>query len=244
MACWELANIFQESCWAGEETVGEELHKRHAVDLVADHRVLFEASNLGCEGEQIRLLDIEQGLLAKAVTRQKQALAQAVVDGKGKHAIQAMHKFIAPFGIAVNQDLGIRMACEKAMSPLGEFPAKFSMIVDHAVEDDGKGAVGMAHRLVTFSQVDNGKAAMTEKDAHVGIRNMSVSVWASMRLRVGHVHQDADIARSCKTGNAAHTRPPTDNQRLSPAGQGRRKKERGEPGIPGGTAGSRWRERQ
>ena len=98
------------------------------------------------------------------IARQPERLRPRVEQGEGEHAVEAMHAFLAPLAIAVQDDFGVAGSAENM--PLGlQFGADFSEIVDFAVEDDGQALILSQHRLRAAGQVDDRQAQMAKADA-------------------------------------------------------------------------------
>ena len=81
-------------------------------------------------------------------------------------------------------------------------------VVNFAVEHDDEAAVLVEHRLAAALQVDDGQAAVAERDAVVD--KIALAVRAAVGDEVGHLlHNGARLARLVvlfsKAGNATHS---------------------------------------
>ena len=70
-----------------------------------------------------------------------------------------------------------------------ELGGQVAVVVDFAVEDDGDRSILVEHRLVPGRDVDDGQAAMAQRD--VGFDQKALIVRPAMRDRVGHALEQA-----------------------------------------------------
>ena len=150
--------------------VGEARAQRHALDqrLVRCRRGQKRQQGLHLRGEGKAAVGqggVEQGLLAEAVARQEQRALHVVPDGQGPHAVESRQAVGAPLGVGGEDHFRIGLAAE-VVALGGQFGADLEEVIDLAVEGDPVAALRIAHRLLAvFRQVEDGQAAVAERDA-------------------------------------------------------------------------------
>ena len=82
--------------------------------------------------------------------------------------------------------------------------AQLAMIVDLAVEDDADALVDVPHRLAAAVAIYDGEPAVPEIDSCLGVEILALAVRPAMRQGCGHRCQIGLVARTGKSGNAAH----------------------------------------
>jgi hypothetical protein len=116
----------------------------------------------GCKADAAGRDAVIQRLDAEAVTRQEQLLAVAVPQGKGEHAMQAGGAVLAPFGIGLENNLGIP-AGRKVVAAVAQLLPQFGVVVDGAVEDQHMTRLAVDHGLVgTFGKVNDREAPVPQ----------------------------------------------------------------------------------
>ena len=98
-------------------------------------RVRQQGLDLAAEQQAVIGQRIEQRLDAAAVPRQEQCARPRRPDGKSKDAVEALHAGDPPFGIGMQQDLGVRTAGESMTAPFQQ-SAQFRRVVQFPVIND------------------------------------------------------------------------------------------------------------
>jgi len=129
----------------------------------------------------------EHRLEPEAVARQRQAAFRPVPDGEGEHAVQrGQRPRLAPSVPSLDQDLGVRRAAERDAFGL-QRPAQVPVVVDFAVVGDREAARGRYHGLrARVGQVDDGEAALAERDAGPRVCPDPRSIGSAMREGIVH----------------------------------------------------------
>ena len=168
--------------------------------------MLEERGEFAGEGEALALLKIVERLFAEAVARAEEALPRAVVDDEGPHPVQPLGETFAPLAVAVEQHLGVAMIGDELAAARLQLGAECGVVVDLAVEGDAKLAVARPHRLRAAAEIDDGEAAMPEKNARTFLRPMPLRIRPAMRDGAGHPAQHAEVAVAREARYAAHRR--------------------------------------
>ena len=139
------------------------------------------------------------------VARTEQRLRMAVPERKREHAAQFVQHRLAPLLVAVQQDLGIRAGGEGVPGGLQLF-AQGLEVVNFAVEHDDEAAVLVIHRLAAALQVDDGQAALPQRDR--AFQKLALAVRPAVGDAVHHRLQDLGrvFPRADKTNDSTHKR--------------------------------------
>ncbi|MNC55827.1 hypothetical protein D3C75_1053810 [compost metagenome] len=108
-------------------------------------------------------LAIEQRFDSKPVTCQKQMLAYAVPDSKGKDSVQLLSAVRPPFHVGVEQNLRVTLG-QEAVPALFELAFELACIIQFAVIHKGIDLFVMAgdHRLCAVLGVNNAQSAVSK----------------------------------------------------------------------------------
>src|SRR5262249_43210312 len=95
------------------------------------------------------------------------------------------------------------------MRALAKFLAKPQMVVDLAVQDDHVAPASRVHRLgASFGEIEDGEAAMTERQSHLEIKPRVARIRATMAQCGGHrfdvILRVTETRLTPETGQAAH----------------------------------------
>ena len=204
----EFGNALNRGVRRGNESMGEELDPCY-LRLVARSQWMFkEGGQLGGKCKGAVPLKVVERLLSKTVAGQKKSPRPGIVDGKSPHAIEAGKHALAPFAPGVEEDLGVRVVGCENMSLAEEFAAKFRVVVNFSVEDDGQRSIGGHHRLRAACEVNDRKSAMPQKHACIGFFKITLRVRPAMSEPTGHALQIRAAARADESGYAAHQTGP------------------------------------
>src|SRR5436190_9600788 len=80
------------------------------------------------------------------------------------------------------------------------------VIIDFTVEDDRDGIILVPHRLCTTGDIENGQAAMPEKDRAVRVEIETFAVGTAVGERICHADDVGTTASADKACDAAHQR--------------------------------------
>ena len=147
--------------------------------------VAQEGLGFGGEDDAIVSKGIPEGLLAETVTGKEEVAGVGVVDGEGEHALEMVEHGLAVAGVEVEQHLGIA-GRTKRRAVDSELAAEFRVVVDLAIEGDGKRRVGQAHRLARAGRVDDGQSLKADGAAAVRGDKGGGLVRAAVSERVSH----------------------------------------------------------
>ena len=133
----------------------------------------------------IRRLAIIQRLDAEHIPRQKEAVRFRVPDGEGKHPTHAVEDALAPFGVAVHQNLAVSVTLEM-IAFLLELGTDLLVIIDLTVKHQRVTAAFIVQRLIAgVRQVDD---RQTAKAQHSTLGHMvAAAVRSAMTDRVHHL---------------------------------------------------------
>src|SRR5690606_27060531 len=96
--------------------------------------------------------------------RRERPARDALVDDEREHAVEALDAPLAPFGIRLQNDLGIARRPE-AMPEIFELEPKLLEVVDATVEDDDEIVILVDHRLRRARrQIEDLQTAMADGD--------------------------------------------------------------------------------
>jgi hypothetical protein len=128
---------------------------------------------------------------AEPVTRHDRAAAVTLVQDEGEHALEAINAGLAPSRPCLDDDLGVALGKEAVAETL-KLLAKFRIVVEAAVEDQGDPELGIDHGLLgLFRQIDDLEAAMTQSDGTP--QNDPGAVRPSRRQGLGHALQGVGV---------------------------------------------------
>ncbi|MNO51799.1 hypothetical protein D3C76_422010 [compost metagenome] len=115
-----------------------------------------------------------QRLDAEAVAGDEQALAVALPDGEGKHAVEFRQQRFAPGMETLEQHFGVATGIE-GITQAFKFAAQFREVVDRAVEGQGQSQLIVDHRLRrTVRQVHDFQAAMAQGNRPLAVKTPGV----------------------------------------------------------------------
>ncbi len=111
-------------------------------------RILEERFQLGPEDHaRARQLGVVERLDAEAIACEHEPSSDRIPDRKGEHAAEFLHAQLAPFLVAVDDDLGVGFGAE-AVAVRDQLRANRGEVVDLAVEDGPDGAILVAQGLI------------------------------------------------------------------------------------------------
>ena len=184
---------FQDRTVIGDIPPGEIVLHRPGIDIAAQQRMREKTFQLACESETpVTELRREQRLHPQPVARQEQGPVAMVVKCEGEHAVQAAQAIRPPFLPGGEDDFGIAIGPENG-AEASEFTPQFGEIVDLAIEDDGRPAIGGMHRLRRPFEIDDRQAPVAEPHTLGG--PYSGTVRAAMSQRVGHLPHAGRVHR-------------------------------------------------
>ena len=203
----ELVNAFVDGAWRRHVEQGEIFVDGLRTPLarhvgILEQRLQLRAEDQAAAGQ----LRVVERLHADAIPREQQAALPGVPDGEREHAAEALDRAVAPFLVAVDDDLGVGAGAE-AMAARRQVRPHVGEVVDLAVEDGPDGAVFVAERLIAGREIDDAEPPVSEPDA--GRDVIPGGVGSTMRDRVGHRGQHAAVDRTKRVvveapGYAAH----------------------------------------
>ena len=158
------------------------------------------------KSERAGALGVIERLDAEPVARQHDAPGIALPDREREHAVEALDAARAPFGVSLEDDLGVALR-EEAVTLGRELAAQLAIIVDAAVEHDGEAKLRIDHRLLRCgSKIDDAQAPMAEGDAilHEGAARVRPARVHSLRHGCNATAGGASIEGHF-TANAAHS---------------------------------------
>ena len=169
----------------GDVAPGKVILDRQWIYLATQQRMREQALEFAGKGQAaIAQFGSEKRFYAQTVACQKQRAVRVVVQREGKHAVQALQAIRAPFLPRGEDDLCVPLGPEYC-AKRGKLAAQFAEIVNLAVEDDGRAAIGRMHRLGRAFQIDDRQAPMAQ--ANPGIGPDPRSVRSAMGKSVGHL---------------------------------------------------------
>jgi hypothetical protein len=184
-----------------------------AIQLRLPVRVGGQRLQLRAEQQRRTLRGILLGpvdrLDAEPVAHQPDFALLAVPQRKGEHADEARDSFFhAPGDAGLQQHFGIRCATEVNSRKIARH---IGGVEDLAVVADDETFIGAQHRLrAGFGQVDNGEAAMTQRQAGAGIDPVGIAIGSAIGDGIGHrldlpcQQVGGGSAPGQEAGNAAH----------------------------------------
>ena len=106
---------------------------------------------------------IIEWLFAHAVACAEQPLLLLVPDSKCKHTIERLEAIYIFLFVQMNDDLGIRVSLEDVASGFLQAGFNVGEIVDLAIKYDGNAVIFVKERLVSASEINDAKAALSER---------------------------------------------------------------------------------
>lgn len=204
----EFADATEEGAIAGGVAKGEVFGQKVVFGLSGDGGVFEEGFDFRGEGEGAGTVPIVvKGLDAEAVAGGKEGAFGFIPDGEGEHAAVGLEALGAVLFVGVEEGFGIA-AGGVAMAGGFEGGSEGGVVEDFAIEDNPGGSVFVGHGLVAAMEVDDGEAAVAERDA-VGLTVEEAEVVGStVADGRGHALQNRSGGRGRldrnKAGNAAH----------------------------------------
>ena len=199
----------QHRLLAGDEMQGEIGVERRRVDRKLATGEARQGEELGRELQRAALVPIEQRLLAETVAGDMDEAARAIVQRKGKHAVQPLQEaFDAPGQIAVDEDLRVAARPQRVSEPQ-QFPAQLAIVVDFAVLHAGDAAAAADDRLLAGREIDDCEPAGGKHDA--ALLHIAAAVRAARVKRSAGGADHAEVCRLPACGDpsedAAHAAP-------------------------------------
>src|SRR5207244_3613547 len=133
---------------------------------------------------------VVEWLFPHPVASEKELLAGAVPEREREHPVQALEQALARLLPRMRDDLRVGPRGE-TVAARAEGGAMLVAIVDLPVQDDGRGAVLGADRLIARFEIDDTQSRHAERSASVDV--ISDRVGAAMSERRDHALQDAPI---------------------------------------------------
>src|SRR5690606_40650756 len=116
-------------------------------------RVAQESLELrGKRNRAVRQPAVVEGLYPQPVAREKQAAARAIVESKGKHAVETRQAVRAPLPPSANDDLGVSAGTE-AVTKILKLGAQLAEIIDFAIvgEDRKCTRLNSSHVKISYA---------------------------------------------------------------------------------------------
>ena len=183
----QLVDVFEKRLVRHRILEGQVRQHSAFVHFLYKGRMRQEALDFRAEEKRavIRRLAIIQRLDAEHIARQEEGLLLFVPDGEGKHPTHAVQNALAPFGVAVHQDLAVRMTLEM-ITLLLELGTDLLVIIDLTVKHQRVAAAFVVERLIaSVRQVDD---RQTAKAQHSALGHMvAAAVRPAMADRVHHL---------------------------------------------------------
>jgi hypothetical protein len=104
----------------------------------------------------------------------------------------------------VEENFGVRVVGGESVALREKFTAKFGVVVNFAVEDDGRLAVGGGHRLRAVREVEDGQPAMSQKEVSVLFFKKAFGIRPAMSEAIRHAAKHRAVSRADESGDAAH----------------------------------------
>ena len=137
------------------------IHSLH-IGAAAHAWKIKQRRNLRCKHYVVVALKVIQRLDAKGVPSQQNRRILSIQNGKTEHPREPRQECDAPSLPRKQQHFRIRARAESVPKAL-EFSSDFAIVVDLAVENEVKSAIGSRHRLAGgFGQIDDGQSSVTE----------------------------------------------------------------------------------
>ena len=167
-----------------------------------------ERLELGREREPSRADHDVEGLDSEAVARQHQSALVPIPHGQAPHAVEALEAICPPALERRKDDLRVALGSKRRSGPL-ESATQLDEVVELAVVGDDETPTGRGHRLMArLAQVQDGEAAVAERDAAVMLERHPPAVRPAVRQCVGEAVDrppvDALIVQLPDTGDPAH----------------------------------------
>jgi hypothetical protein len=137
------------------------LVERDRIELGAEAGQRQQRLHLGGEMEHAAMAGVEERPDPHSVARQHHAPAARIPYGEGEIAVEALDAGFAHQLVEMQDDLGVARGAEPPAAA-AQFLAQLDMVEDLAIEGDDEVAAGVAHRLATVGEGDDGKPDMGE----------------------------------------------------------------------------------
>ena len=162
--------------------------------------------DLAAEEQQVLVLVVVEGLDAEDVPRAEKGAVRFIPNDEGEHAPQLFGQRLAPFLVAVQQHLGVRVGGEH-VARRGELLAQLHEVVNFAVEHRHEVFVLVEHGLAAALQVDDGQPPVPQRRLPVHIKALAVR--PAVGDEVGHGLQGLFrffklVLCANKAGNSTH----------------------------------------
>src|SRR5690606_10583092 len=166
--------------------------QRNRIDLRGRILALEQRRQRRRESPARRGFGVVQRLDAEPIARRERPARDALVDDEREHAVEALDAPLAPFGIRLQNDLGIARRPE-AMPEIFQLEPKLLEVVDATVEDDDEIMILVEHRLRRARrQIEDLQAAMADGDR--SLAEVAVRIRPARSEPLGHAFDD-DTAR-------------------------------------------------
>ena len=183
----QLVDVFEKRLVRHRILEGQVRQHGVFVHFLYKGRMRQKALDFRAEEERavIRRLAIIQRLDAEHIPRQEEGLLLFIPDGESKHPTHAVQNALAPFGVAVHQNLAVGVTLEM-ITLLLELGANVLVIIDLTVKHQRVAAAFIVQRLIAgVGQVDDRQTAKTQ---HRALSHMvAAAVRPAMTDRVHHL---------------------------------------------------------
>src|SRR6266542_4432593 len=147
---------------------------------------------------------VVEGLDAQPITRREQLVLARVVDGEGKHSVQASKAVVSPLLVSLEHDFRVALRAKGMYEGL-QLPTNLAVVVDLAIVSDPDGSVVVAHWLVPGRrEIDYRETAVAEAAARLVEPRQPGTVGAAVTLHVGHTLKHLTAPTVQHAGDSAH----------------------------------------
>ena len=163
----------EEGARLGHVLMKQELVQSLRIKFPRNFRQHKQPLDLGREGNLIRCLRVEKGLLSKPITGTKDDSSSAIVQDEREHTSQFIHHLRTRVLPQMREHLAVTTGA-KLMPGTSELLPQFAVIVDFAITDNGDGVIFVEERLVTCRQVNNRQPRMPQCDRTIDMNRLSI----------------------------------------------------------------------
>src|SRR5206468_2256191 len=103
-----------------------------------------------------------------------------IPDADGKHSFEMRKEIRSPFGVTVDDDLGVGVVRPELITLALELLPQLNVVVDLAVENDLNESIRRRHRLLAVHDIEYREAILGE--SHAVCKPFAPTVWPSVVL--------------------------------------------------------------
>ena len=174
-----------------------------SVEFLFKLRIFKNTLDFTCIDKVIAYLSVVHRLNSEKVTGNKKWAILCVVNSKAEHTTEFWEHIFFPLFKAVNKHFTVCI-CIELMTFCDKFFSQILVVINFTVECENKAFILIVYRLMTCTEINNGKSAKSH--GNIVVRKKSVRVGTTVSDNLCHISDNIGSVfnLSHKAGYAAH----------------------------------------